>query len=375
MLSAVPGIQNVDGQAQRQRAAQHMRANFERWLQTPDAYRQLVERECGYFPEGHLYPYFLTSMAFSHLAIQEPQNAKAHLTRANQLIRLGLPSAGRIVNPNGGDLLSLKDYDQQATTLSTVSLALGLYRRAGGQDAALDKYHRHINQLLADALTRSNGGLITSYPDYSWTYDTHASLLALRLAPEMTPNISVKALWTKHQLWIQRYAIDHKTHLPNSMLAQSQGPAAPPRGCDLMMRVMVLAYVDPAAAQQLFNQIRPVLEREVGQFYGFSEYPAGIQPIEDNDSGPIVMGMGMTATGLAIGSAQAADQPAVANRLSQQFVLREPLLAMSQTMSPKALPGQWFWGAVKINPQYFTGFLFGDAVLFYTLTWAPLPAP
>lgn len=351
-----------------------MQANYESWLADPSIYKRKVEAECGLFPEGHLYPYFLPAMAFAHLASQQPEHAAAYLAKAEQLIKMGLPEAGRIVNDTNGDLLNLQHYDKQATTLSTVSLALGLYQRAGGQNAEFTRYHRHVNQLLADALIRADGAPIASYPNYSWNYDTVASLLALRMAPEMTPGISVDALWKKHENWVQRYAFDHANKLPYSIagFGYPEGPQAP-RGCDVLMRVMVLAYVDPGASQDLFARTRQSLERQVGQFYGFAEFPKGAPQFEDNDSGPIIMDMGLTATGLAIGAALAANQPEIANRLSSQFVFREPLMLMTANMDMRQLPGDWFWHSVRIKAEYFTGFLFGDAVLFYTLTWSPTP--
>jgi hypothetical protein len=32
---------------------------------------------------------------------------------------------------------------------------------------------------------------------------------------------------------------------------------------------------------------------------------------------------------------------------------------------------QWFQQSAPFDAQYFTGFLYGDAVLFYALTWTP----
>jgi hypothetical protein len=32
-----------------------------------------------------------------------------------------------------------------------------------------------------------------------------------------------------------------------------------------------------------------------------------------------------------------------------------------------------FGGQVRLNRQYVTGFLYGDAVLFYAVTWVPYP--
>ncbi|WP_269536899.1 hypothetical protein [Cerasicoccus fimbriatus] len=375
-LAALPTLQNVDGAQQRERAIRMMRDNFALWAQDPATLQERVNRECGLFPEGQLYPYFLTAIAFTHLAASEPDNRPANLKLAAQYLKLGIPVAGKIVNARNDDLLNLKDYDRQATTLSTVSIALGLYLRAGGKDPQLSRYHQHINQLLADALQRADGAPIHSYPNYSWNYDTVASLYGLRLAPELTPDISVDSLWKKHELWIAKYAFDEATQLPRSVagFGYSEVPQ-PPRGCDVLMRVMMLGYLDPAASKSLFRNIRPVLERESGAFYGFDEYPPDIHGPEDNDSGPIVMDMGLSATGLAIGAALATDNDAIADRLCQQFAFREPLLMMTQYLDLGNIPGAWFWKGVKINPRYFTGFLFGDAVMFFTVTWAPVGEP
>ncbi|WP_309381064.1 hypothetical protein [Cerasicoccus frondis] len=370
---SLPSLETVNGAQQRKRAIDLMQRNFARWSTTPRAYQQRLDRECGIFPEGHLYPYFLPAIAFTQLAVSDPANQRLHLEHAQKYLKHGLPIAAKIVKAPGENLLNLEDYQRQATTLSTVSIALGLYHRAGGSDPDLDQCHRHVNRLLANALQEAKGGPIRSYPTYAWNSDTVLSLLGLRLAPQLTPDVSVDTLWTRHQAWIDANATDSATQLPYS-IAGFGDPTEPkpPRSCDLMMRVQLIAQVDPPAAQELFSNVRRSMERKVGNFYGFDEYPQGVAGWEDNDSGPIVMDMGLSATGMAIGAALATENTEIADRLCQQFAFREPLLMMAQYMDLSAMAGGWFWQGVKIDPEYFTGFLFGDAVLFCSLTWAPV---
>ncbi|MEO0793732.1 MAG: hypothetical protein AAFX93_01140 [Verrucomicrobiota bacterium] len=359
----------IDGNLERLRAIEIIEKRYNEWASDIPTYQRLVERECGSFPEGQLYAYFLPAMSYAHLAKATPSNSKAYLANSRMLIEQGIRVAELILEVD--DLSDLENYRHHATTLSTALLAIALYEKAGGPVDDFGKEKNVLIAVLKHALWQSNGGPIQSYPSYSWNFDTVASLTALRLAKPKDKEIL--EYWGKHLKWIENYGTDESTGLPYSVrgFGYSNEPK-PPRGCDLFFRISLIAYVDQTEAQRLFKISRKTLERTVGSLYGFAEYPAGVRGAQDNDSGPIIMDLGLSATGLAIGAARATGNSDVAQHLCRQFAMRDVLFKLANTASNSKLPGAWFWSQVGINDDYFTGFLFGDACLFYSITWEPL---
>jgi hypothetical protein len=99
----------------------------------------------------------------------------------------------------------------------------------------------------------------------------------------------------------------------------------------------------------------------------------------DVDSGPVIMEIGLTATGMGVGAALVAKDKERLNTLCAELLLVEPMIALAANKQAQKLipPVAQEWSKVftkGINPEYFSGFLYGDAVLFYALTWIEYPA-
>jgi hypothetical protein len=88
----------------------------------------------------------------------------------------------------------------------------------------------------------------------------------------------------------------------------------------------------------------------------------------DIDSGPLILGIGPTATGVGVGAAKAVDDTKRMRVLARQLQLLPDLLRLLEQGDEKLFGGQ-----VRVSTQYVTGFLYGDAVLFYAITWVPYP--
>ena len=87
------------------------------------------------------------------------------------------------------------------------------------------------------------------------------------------------------------------------------------------------------------------------------------------DSGPIVLGVGMGATGLGIATTIANGDPARAASLVAQLERRDSLVA---TFVRDSGSGPRIAGQIPFDDRYFTGFVFGDSVLFWALSWSRL---
>lgn len=108
----------------------------------------------------------------------------------------------------------------------------------------------------------------------------------------------------------------HRGGLPVSELT-GQGPGAKhPRGCAQSFISRYLAEVEPVRTKAWWNTYRAgFLVRLPFGILGFREWPVGVERGSDIDSGPIVLGIGVSASALAISAAKANGDGALAKQL------------------------------------------------------------
>ena len=338
---------------------------FDALLDKPDAFRAAVAKECSIYPEGDLVPLLFPAFAYANTALLDPASKDPSITRMRQLIELAIPSVVRKVKPPDGKLERLESYARHATYLGTLNLALGAYRRAGGDDRYAE-LHRVLSDVLGQALTEASGRPLDSYPGICWSYDTIPCLLSIRLHDAATSGKRAEPLLQKHLEWLDKSGLDSVLGLPYSRQASAaDGPPVPPRGCDLSLRICFLAHVAPEQARTLYGSYTKAFWRDLGLVAGFAEWPRGKERPADADSGPIVMGIGMAATGLGVGAARAMDDKPRLARLAAQLDNLQALRSLMDQQEQGA-PGGF---RIPLENRYKTGFLFGDACLFYAVTW------
>ncbi len=333
-------------------------------LDDPDGYRRLVEREAWAFPEGSLFPYVFPALAWTNLAAREPARRPEAREHIAALIELMLPEVIRHVGPPERDLSRLTGYRGQAVMLGQLDLVLGCWKLVGGDDR-YRAMHDRITQVLAEALRERDGAPLESYPALVWPFDTIPVILALHLADPVAYADVVDA----HLAWIDAHGLDPVTGLPYSRLDPATlKPVVGPRGCDASYRIPLIAQIDPARARDLYRRHVEVfwIRRPLGA--GFAEWPHGRSNHADIDSGPVVMGIGTSATGFGIAATRAAGDGARWQTLERQLAVAHDLV---ERFGPAAarLP---VFDDIPFDPdRYRTGFLFGDICLLWSITWEP----
>jgi hypothetical protein len=115
-------------------------------------------------------------------------------------------------------------------------------------------------------------------------------------------------------------AVDVTTGLPWSE-ARGVGTGKMPRGCAVTFSVRYLGEVDRALATSWWTALKAhyLVDRAVA--VGFREWPPGVDRPSDADSGPIVQGVGASATAFGIAAARAMDDDVLAGRLEATATL------------------------------------------------------
>jgi hypothetical protein len=343
--------------------ASRLREQFDQWLKEPNAYHQRALCECSAFPEGRIYPFAIPALAYANMGLGDAKQRQHCAAQMQKLIDLLISTVIEDIGPPGGDLNRLSHYQKEGTRLATLNLTLASYALIW-DDGRYGSLHDHVSLLLRRALTERSGKPLASYPAYTWYFDTIMALVSLELYDRAHGLAQTGPLIERHFAWLRSHATDTGTGLP---VAYEGGL---PRGCDLSMQICLLQQLDSRTAQRVYADYVQHHWVNFGFIAGFREWPKSRGPSStgDIDSGPLVLGIGPTATGVGIGAAKAVSDANRLSTLARQLKLLPDFLRVLEQSGR-----QLFGDQVRVSSQYVTGFLYGDAVLFYAITWVPYP--
>lgn len=184
--------------------------------------------------------------------------------------------------------------------LGYTGFALGLAARAH-PDKWTEQRRDVVGRLRARVLARADRWIET-YPDQAYPPDMSAMAGALALDREDARDED-PAL-TRALDWL-RGAIDPDSGLLIQSIHPETGAAIDrARGSGTFMAVYFLLPADVELAKRLYDGGR-ALGGEGLSFMGMREYPRGTQGAGDVDSGPVLFGFGVSASGFALAGARA----------------------------------------------------------------------
>jgi hypothetical protein len=253
----------------------------------------------------------------------------------------------------GEDALASLDGPHGHAYLAYSALAVGMARLidpafprdwAARHDALIAAYER---RLLA-----SRTGLIETYPNEAYPTDVAAVAAAIAVHGRVTGIDHRQVL--RH--WIDRLRevqIDPKSGLVFQRMSASDGePHDAPRGSGTGLAAYYAGFVDRSAAERLAEG----LFRHESRFWGFGairEYAAGYSGMGDIDSGPVIFGVSVSATGFALAPARALGR-------------RDSFESIYRTVALFGLPASF-----GERRQFCSGGPIGNALLLAFLTSGP----
>jgi hypothetical protein len=184
-----------------------------------------------------------------------------------------------------------------------------------GEDTLLRSSFAEHCALIAELLDSTSSPWLESYPYQCWPSDPTLAVASLSLSRKLT-GVSHDSTVTR---WLTKVKdrLDPATGMIPHM-AECAGDTFPEgaRGCSSVLMIRFMAEMDPAFAQEQFLLLkRQFLMKRLGRF-AIREYPKGTFGSGDVDSGPVVFGMGFSATIVGIGMANAMGEEGLAASLS-----------------------------------------------------------
>lgn len=338
-----------------------LRRRFEVLLQDPKDYARRVHNECPEFPEGDLFPWTFPAMGFVNATLADPSRAAADRARCELLLEPAIEVTARRLGIRPGDWRGLESYRGEGTYAGQLALALAGYRRIGG--VKWPDVHARLCEVLHEALAERRGLPILSFPRLCWPFDTVPAAVALHLDDSERGEFRHAAVVRDHLDWIEGPGIDPRHGLPWSRVDVHDGRGLdPPRGCELPWRLVLMSHVDSRRAAGVYRRFARRFWRERLVLAGFAEWPAGHAGRSDADSGPIFLGMGLSATGFGLAAATQFGDLWRSWRMLGELQLRHVLFPLLRKKLESMFP---------FRAEYMTGLLMGDAALFGTLATRP----
>jgi len=199
-------------------------------------------------------------------------------------------------------LAGLDGREGHAAWLGYTGLAVGLHRVL-----VPDSRYAEVGDRIAAAIDRrvttAPAHLVATYPDEHYPVDNAAMIGALGLHTRATGVSHAPAV----EAWVAAARarwIDADTGLLHQW-AHPSGAVGPARGSGTFLAAWFLSYGATELGAELY---RAGIEELGGSLFGYRmmrEYPWGVDGPPDIDSGPVVAGWGVSATGFAMGAAGA----------------------------------------------------------------------
>jgi len=258
---------------------------------------------------------------------------------------------------HGEDALSSLEGPHGHAYLAYAALAVGMARLldptfptdvARQHDALVAAYERRLLQ--------SQTGVIETYPDEAYPTDVAAVAAAIAVHGRVTgvDHRPVIARWAER---VRSLQIDAESGLVIQRMAASDGAAHDaPRGSGTGLAAYFAGFADRGVAQLLADG----LFRHESSWWGFGalrEYADGSSGHGDVDSGPVLLGVSVAATGFALGPARAHGRRESFTRLYRTT----DLFGLPVTMGDRSC--------------FATGGAVGNALLLALLTSGPELAP
>lgn len=272
-----------------------------RWLS-----RSLTDSDAEFaqklFPEGELFTYEFYGLALENVA--ETTRDPEDIATAAREVRAMLPKIDRLLTHAPFDQMAHAPVRGGICWFAGQNLLRGrLIALVGDADPAEVKRFHDDSVILARAFAASASGVLEAYPGMSWPVDSLFGYRSLQIHDGLYAT-KLFTTFGRFKDTMRRFQ-DRATGLMPSFVYLDGRPRDVPRGCALSWSLAVLPGLDPGYAAEQWAAYRRGFARCAGGLCLFREYPTGLVRGPDSDSGPIVGGLGMSASAFGLAAARA----------------------------------------------------------------------
>ncbi|GAA2629837.1 hypothetical protein GCM10010399_72170 [Dactylosporangium fulvum] len=267
----------------------------------------------GMFPEGYFFLHVLYGLSWVSVGMQEPEGSRGDALREARwaLQRLDGPDGrapfSQSLTPSYGVF-----YRGWTNWLRGGILRL---RPAEARDPAEVRRFEEDSAALAAAFDASASPYLEAYPGQAWPVDSTVAVASLRLHDALLPPrfAGTVARWLDG---VRGRLDPHTGLIPHRVDPGTGDPIEIARGTSQSMILRFLPEIDPAFAAAQYTRFRDdYLVRPLGLGPAVREYPTGVDGPADVDSGPLPLGVSLSATVVTLGAARVNGDTSLARAL------------------------------------------------------------
>jgi len=296
--------------------------------------------------------YLMAGIGFGQMALEHLELRERHTLLMSHCIERLLSPEVRAFDTEmwkEDPLQGLDGDNAHGAYLGYLNLLLGMHRQVLGEVKYAGLNDR-ITATLIRHLRASPILMIESYPGEVYPVDNCFAIGSIGLHQRVTGRDHTHVLqhWTKR---VRKHYVDQKTGLLIQAVSKRTGSTLDgPRGSGTAFGLFAVHHADPELARDLYRGIKKSLAGTCLGFGAVREYPNGVNGKGDIDSGPIMLGYGLSATGFTIAGA----------RMMGDDRYFEQLFAMAHLFGAPVNRGD--------RREYLSGGALGNAILFAMFT-------
>ncbi|MGN9841038.1 hypothetical protein ACTMTI_23225 [Nonomuraea sp. H19] len=255
------------------------------------------------FPEGYFFLHALYGLSWVELGMREPPGERRAIA-----LREARWALARLDSPPGRDPFSPDltppygvFYQGWSNWLRGGAISL---QETGQRDAAEQRRFAADSAALGRAFDASASPYLEAYPGQAWPVDSTVAMASLRLHDTLLPPRFTAT--TERWLREARRRLDPRTGLlPHRVDPATGEPAEVARGTSQSIIQRFLVDLDPAFAREQYARFRDrYVVSPLGLGPAVREYPDGVDGPADVDSGPLPLGVSLSASAVTLGAAQ-----------------------------------------------------------------------
>jgi hypothetical protein len=260
------------------------------------------ERAQQLFPEGYFFLHVLYGLSWVELGRRGPADDRASALREARWALARLDSSAGVA-PFSAELTPSYGVFYRGWTNWLRGGVLSL-QPTGQRDAAELRRFVDDSAALGAAFDASTSPYLAAYPGQAWPVDSTVAIASLRLYDTLLP----ARFGPTVQRWLGgvRERLDPRTGLiPHRVAFDTGDPLEMARASSQSVIQRFLVDVDPVFAGEQYLRFRDrYVVSPLGLGPAVREYPRGVDGPADVDSGPLPLGVSLSATVVTIGAAQ-----------------------------------------------------------------------
>lgn len=333
-------------------AQRELARGMDRWVDDELGVDDFATGSSTYDGEWLFVTRMMAVLGYAQTALEHPELREAHVTRIERCLDALIEPASRRYDTEkwGSDALDdLGGTRPHVGYLAYLALPLALARALdpGSRHAALEQ---RVIEHLVPLYEASPLDLLETYPREIYPVDNATFFAALAVHDRATGE-DHGALLARLLRGLERYR-DPRSGLLYQSIREDGSALDGARGSGTAFAGYLLSFADAELSRSLHDSVQQHLARSFLGFGTVREYLPGEGGFGDVDSGPVLLGQGVSATGFSIALARVhGDRGAFESRLAT---------------------ASFFGGPVDVDGRHYAlGGPLGDALLFALSTALP----